>query len=113
MTVRKGPLSPRQARILDGMAAGQRHKEIATTQGLTLGVVRYEAMNAVRKFGAESTAQAMAMQGRAEAYIAAAELLEADIPQLERNGGVDEHVAHVLDGLARTLRDRAAALLPK
>lgn len=113
MTIKDGPLTPRQAVIVGHIAAGMRHKEIATQVGVTLGVVRQEALNITRKYGAETSAQALAMHSRAEAYLVAAELIEADVPQLRRNDDhVDDHVAHVLTGLAEILRNRAAAILP-
>ena len=113
VSIKDGPLTPRQAAIVGHIAAGMRHKEIARKLGTTLGVVRTETQNITRKYGAETSTQALAMHSRAEAYLSAAELLEADAPQLLDNGDdVDSHVAHVLMGLAKILRDRATALLP-
>jgi len=112
MTIKDGPLTFRQAAIVGHIAAGMRHKEIAKKVGVTLGVVRQEALNITRKYGAETSAQALAMHSRAEAYLLAAELIEADV-KAHPGGGHEWHANELLTGLAKILRNRAAAILPK
>lgn len=120
----EGPLTPTQMTVLKALGDGQTRQEIgdrisrrtregkiiARSEAHVSGVIRA----ATHKMGCTRSVNAVALYATAEAYLAAAELVEADVSQLRQNGGeVDEHVAYVLGELADILRQRAKALLPQ
>lgn len=113
MALKDGPLTPRQVRIIGLASGGLRQNEIARQLDVSYPVVRMEVQAIIHKFKAESSGQTYAMYARAEAYLSAAQLLEDARPLHPEDDDMDAHVWHVLDGIAETLRDRAAALLPK
>lgn len=113
MALKDGPITPRQARIIELASAGMRQNEIARKLEVSYPVIRMEVTAIVQKFKADSSGQVYALHARAEAYLSAAELIETGRPLHPESDEVDNHVWHVLTGLACILRERAAALLPK
>lgn len=110
-TIKEGPFTPRQERIIDYVIEGKRHKEIASLTGIGLSVVRQETITITHKMGATTSAQAVATYATATAYRnAAAQILGTRIP----NPGPEEtHVNHVLEGIAKLFQEWAAQRLPK
>lgn len=128
VTIKDGPLTERQTDIIERVIEGKRHKEIASIVtyhlqraddpepvrfvGCHLGVVRQEVTNITQKMGAKTSAQAVAKYATAIAYRnAAAQVLSVRTPNPDNE--VDEHVNHVLEGIAHLFQDWAAQRLPK
>lgn len=112
MRTSTGPLTDRQEVILDHLKQGLRHKEIAARTGVTLCVVRYDAHLITKKLEAGSTAQAVHKHSTAKAFKnAAAQILAARVPVPVDE--VEEHVNHVLEGLAALLTGWHDQRMPK
>jgi DNA-binding NarL/FixJ family response regulator len=60
-------LTPRERAVLRALAEGQTMKGTAHQLGTTLQAIRYTALQARRRLGAETTAQACCILARAEA----------------------------------------------
>lgn len=111
-TIKEGPFTPRQERIIDYVTEGKRHKEIASLTGIGLSVVRQETITITHKMGATTSAQAVATYATAIAYRnAAAQVLSVRVPDPDNE--TEEHVNHVLEGIAKLFQDWAAQRLPK
>lgn len=122
--ITEGPLTVRQKKILEAVSLGHSHDKIArdltreaqaeepSARPVTRPVVSMDLRNIRKKLACANSAQAAARFATRRAYLAAAELLELGKPPYPAPGSVDEHVCHVLDGLADVLRERAAQLLP-
>ena len=107
-----GPLTERQTRILDHMTNGHRYQKIGSLMGLTVHQVKLEAHAIIRKMGTKTAQEALAQYATARAYRNAAAQV--------RSGKVwspvdetEEHVNHVLDGIADLLRDWHDMRIPK
>ena len=112
MTAETGPLTERQKLILDDTIEGLTQKEIARKRGLTLATVGRDNMLTVFKFNARKTAQAVATYSTAIAYQnAAAQVLSVRV--VNPADETEEHVNHVLEGIASLFQDWAAQRLPK
>lgn len=109
---RTGPLSPRQIRILQLLAEGRTHAQIAEKLKSTRATVSQIITGSIHpKMDVRKTTEAVARLSRAEALnLAARELREAKVRQ--PNDDVDEHVNHVLDALAHELESLARKQLP-
>ena len=108
----KGPLTPRQFDILSAVATGELYQSIAHRMGKSRQVITNDMGYATQKMGAKTTREAIARYATYLAYNRAAEMLRSNklpVPIDE----TEEHVNHVLEGLANILTGRAAALLPK
>lgn len=112
MTIRTGPLTERQRQILEDTIEGLTQKEIARKRSVSLTVVGQDGMYAVRKFGARKITGAVAIYARYQAYHAAADKLEGARISSPL-GEAEEHVNHVLLGLAAELRKTGDRLLPQ
>jgi DNA-binding CsgD family transcriptional regulator len=107
-----GPLSDRQRDILHRLVAGETQREIASAYGLSESYVSQERCLAVRKLGSRTTAAAVARYRSYLAYREAADMIEGGripVPLVES----DAHVNHVLEGVAKAVRERAERLLPQ
>lgn len=107
-----GPLNALQVRVLKLLAEGKMHQEIADIIPCSRVNVTENARVAAVKMGAGSTAHAVAIFSRHQAYhTAAGRLLAARV----RNpvDATERHVNHVLEGLAAELRATGDRLLPK
>lgn len=108
----KGPLTDRQTDILDYMAKGHRYQKIGTLMGLTLAQVKMEAHALIKKMGAHTAQHALATYATAQAYRnAAAQVRSGKIWAPDNE--VDEHVNHVLDGIADLFKDWSDQRMPK
>lgn len=94
MNPRKGALTARQIQILDRMSAGIRYAAIGDELGLSVSTIKNQAHYIPDKFGAATMPEAVRTYATALAYRDAAARLRA----VKGNG--DEHVNHVLEGLA-------------
>lgn len=105
-----GPLNELQKRILEGMAAGKTQTVIAREVGRSRGYVSECMSGAVAKMGVDSSWQAVNRWCTYVAYRnAAAQIrsVKTHTPHL------DEHVNHVLEGIADLFQDWADQRLPK
>jgi DNA-binding CsgD family transcriptional regulator len=109
----EGPLTERQLTVLDGLTTGLRHAEISKTHGINLTVVRQEAAAIVRKMRCSTSAHAVAVYSQAVTYRSVAKRLRDGMIRDAQGFVTDEHVNHVLDGLALIYEERAASRLPK
>lgn len=110
--IRSGPLTPRQFEVLAAVSLGEPYQAIAHRMGKSRQVITNDVGFAAKKMGARSSREAVAKYATYLAYNRAAELLRTSkvpVPIDE----AEEHVNHVLEGLAAILSERAAALLPK
>lgn len=107
-----GPLTLREFNVLARVAEGETHAEIASSLNLSRGYISEQMTVAVSKVRAKSSHQACAVYGRYTAYRLAADRL-VDVRIKEPLDGAEEHVNHVLDGMAADLRARAARLIPR
>lgn len=107
-----GELSPIQVQTLKLLASGLDHREVAERIGRSRVSVTQNGGAIVAKMGARNTAHAVAIYSRYEAYhSAAAQLERARLPS--PLGEAEEHVNHVLEGLAAALRATGDRLLPR
>lgn len=107
-----GTLTERQTDILDYMAKGHRYQKIGTLMGLSVHQVKLEAHALIKKMGAQTAAHALATYATAQAYSnAAAQVRSGKI--WAPGGEVDEHVNHVLDGIADLFKDWSDQRMPK
>lgn len=123
VSIKEGPLTERQIRILNHLRAGKRHEEIAPMlapvpghssipQAVTVSVVKQECQNIRVKFGTSTVMQAVSLWATAQAYRETATLLGSHRPTHPDNE-TDVHVDHVLYGLMQILRERADRLTPR
>lgn len=106
-----GPLSDKQRDILARIVAGETQRQIAVSLGCSGSYVSQERYLAVRKMGMRTTAAAAARYRSYLTYLEAADMLEGGmipVPLVD----ADVHVNHVLEGIARLVRERAERLLP-
>lgn len=107
-----GPLTDRQTDILDAFADGLRGMQIATRLGVSVPLVRREVMHITAKLKADTFTQATRIYATAQAYRnAAAQVRGGRI--WSPVGETEEHVNHVLNGIADLFDDWAAQRLPK
>jgi DNA-binding CsgD family transcriptional regulator len=112
MSNKTGPLTKRQMIVLDHLLLGKRHAEIAKDTGISLMVVRQEVSFVTAKMGAGTSTGAAGQYATARAYAAtAARLLAGRIPAPV--GDAEEHVNHVLEGLATIFQQKSDTLLPR
>jgi DNA-binding CsgD family transcriptional regulator len=106
-----GPLNHRQREILAYVAAGKTHKWTAEKIGVSRVCVSENMRIAVRKLNCANASEAIGRWGEYRSYRRAAQMLEGASKghPLDR---VEQHVNHVLAGLAKILRDRADLLIP-
>lgn len=107
-----GPLTRRQTQVMDLLLDDRRQTEVAAALSVSPPYVSEEAQLAVRKLKARTLNGGVAAYATAKAYLEAAELIETSRPE-QSEGAADDHVWHVLTGIARTLRERAGRLLPR
>lgn len=108
----QGPFTERQERIVEGLMEGLTLKEIARRTGISLSTVGQENTTIIRKMKSRKVSQAVGIYAYAEAYRnAAAQVLSVRVPAPDNE--VDEHVNHVLEGIAHLFQDWAAQRLPK
>lgn len=116
VTIKEGPLTERQVRIIEGLLVGKRHEEISRNlstpdETVTVSVVKQECQNITAKFKAKTITQAVFVYSEAQAYRkAAAEILRGLIPV-----PIDEtevHTNHVLEDLAKLYQGRHDAWMP-
>lgn len=111
-TAQKGRLTRRQEKMLDLLIAGHRQKDIHTLIPVSASSVRNESTFIQRKLGSKTLQQATARYERARAYLQAAEMLRKGIIASPQDA-TEEHVNHVLEGMATVLVDHARRILPK
>lgn len=107
-----GPFTPVQQFVLMGLVQGKTQREIATETGVRESYVSAELAIARQKMNCSTTAHAVSTMATALAYLQAAKLIEADV-KAHPASGHEWYANELLAGLAKILRDRAAALLPK
>lgn len=107
-----GPLNPVQVRILQLLSEGKTHQEIASIIPCSRVNVSENVRVAAIKMGGGTSAHAVAIFARRQAYHAAAEkLLGARVRDpIDR---AEMHVNHVLEQLADELRATGDRLLPQ
>lgn len=101
MTIKDGPLTTRQVRIIELVSQGMRHKEIASKFGMSLAVVRQEVTTVTHKMGASTSHQAVALYARAQAFMDAATFVH------------DESHDPATEAIAEALDTRGRSALPK
>lgn len=112
MSIKDGPLTERQTRILELLQGGKRHKDITRLTGMGPTVVRQEAVNIINKLGSTTTAQAVSTYATATAYRnAGAQVLSVRIK--DPVDATEEHVNHVLEGIAALFQSWSHNRLPK
>lgn len=116
-TKHKGPLSPLQHQILALLCEGLEHAEIAMRVGFSRSYISEHVCASAAKMGLPTTAAAVARYGSYRAYLGAADLLLERGIMLRHVDGMpldpaEEHANHVVEMLAKTLRERAERLLP-
>lgn len=109
---RTGPLSELQHKMMLSLLTGASHVEAGRANGKGPTHTSNIVSAAVAKMGCRRTGQALGYYATHLAYLEAASVLEAAKIR-DPLGDVEDHVNHVLDGLASILRARAAALLPQ
>lgn len=116
VSIKEGPLTERQVRIIEGLLAGKRHEEISRDlstpdETISVNVVKRECMHITAKFKARTITQAVFIYSEAQAYRKAArEILKTRIPVPFDQS--DEHANHVLEGLAKLYQGRHDAWMP-
>lgn len=107
-----GPLNAVQVQILKLLADGLEHKEVAERVGQSRVSVSENVRTAAMKMDVSTSTAAVARYSRCQAYYGAADqVFRALVPN--PNGPEDEHVNHVLEGLAAALRATGDRLLPQ
>jgi len=109
---REGPFTDRQIQILDALIAGLRHRSIARELEVSESTTRNEMTNCGIKMGLDTSAQVFAVYSRAKTFQEAADLVRKDLVWSPKTR-TDEHINHVLGGLADLFEKHAAALMPK
>ena len=109
---RTGPLSERQIQILQLVAEGRTHAQIAEKLKSTRAIVSQIITGSIHpKMDVRKTTEAVARLSRAEGLnLAAQKLREAKVRRPD--GEAEEHVNHVLDALAHELESLARRQLP-
>lgn len=110
-TRNQGPLTELQRDILLRLVNGERQKEIAKELGYSEAHVSQENCLAAMKMGVRTTAAAVARYRSYLTYLEAADMIDGGrIPIVLTDA--DDHVNHVLTGIAQAVRERAERLLP-
>lgn len=107
-----GPLTDREFLVLKRVAEGETHGDIAESLELSRGYISEQMSSAVSKVGCHNSHQACSAFGRYTAYHAVAILVDRHKIK-EPIDSIEDHVNHVLDGLAAELRATAARLIPR
>lgn len=95
----EGPLTPAQSTIIGALAAGRRQNEIAQHMGKSQQYISGEVQIITGKMGAKTTAEAVRIFATAQAYRnAGVQVRSAKI--WSPVDAAEEHVNHVLDGIA-------------
>lgn len=111
MKITEGGLTERQRRILDMVAEGHSHDEVAKGLKLTTGVVKMELRNVRKKLSVPNTAAAVFLVGRQIGMRDAAWMNDKGVipvpctPEEEEQNWATER-------LSRELRETAAKLIP-
>lgn len=114
LPIDNGPLTERQTVIISHVRAGLRYRKVAEQIGISEVLVRREVVAITRKLRATTFQQAICLYTMAMAYRGVADMLDATSrAHLEQDGVAEDHVNHVLMGLANVYRYRAARLLPQ
>lgn len=106
-----GPLSPVQRQVMNGLLRGERQKDMAEELGCSEAHVSDELYVARCKLKADTTPEAAGRMSEALTYLRAAKMVEV-VKILHPADRAEEHVNHVLDGLATEYRNLAAKILP-
>lgn len=107
-----GPLTPRQTDIIELLAGGKRQKEAAAVMGVARSYISSELSIVTAKLSAGTGAEAVALYTRAKVWReVAARLRGGVIPQ--PLGNAEEHVNHVLEGIAAEYERAAQATVPQ
>lgn len=114
VSIKTGPLTERQKRIITYLREGKRHEEIVSLleEGSTVNVVKQECQNIRAKFRTNTVTQAVSLWATAQAYRETATLIGSHRPP-HVDDETDVHVDHVLYGLMQILRERADRLTPR
>jgi len=106
-----GPLTPFQQEAMLSVIDGAQQREAAKFLGTSAQYISGELALATSKLRAKTLTEAACRMATARAYVKAAE----DIDNARVWSPIDpaeEHANHVLEELAKILRDRAAKLIP-
>lgn len=109
---RTGPLTLRQVSILRRLGRGESHAAIGVALGLHAGSVSQDVAVARTKLGVKNSAEAIALVARHDAYLQAAHVLLGAVLR-NPDGEAEEHVNHVIRGIARSLELAAEGMLPQ
>jgi DNA-binding CsgD family transcriptional regulator len=114
LPIDNGPLTERQTAIIGHVRAGLRYRKIAEQIGISEVLVRREVVAITRKLRATTLQQAIGIYATAMAYRQVALMLDnASRAHPEEDGTAEDHVDHVLTGMAEVCRTAAARLLPQ
>lgn len=109
--VKEGPLTAQQIEILDAVSQGKTHGEVGRQFNRTRAWTSQHMMSVVAKMKARNSAEAIAIYSRHKAYLDVADMLLAARVRHPVDAAED-HVNHVLTGLAETYRAAARNMLP-
>lgn len=95
--------------LIENLAKGRGHKELATELGISRTAVTARLARIKDEQKVSTTAELLVRFGQRTAFLSASEALLQQ--RLENpDGEAEEHVNHVMEGLARYLRDRAQSI---
>lgn len=114
LPIDSGPLTERQITLIGHVRAGLRYRAVARELGISEVLVRREAVAIVHKLRCTTITQAIGVYATAQAYLRAADQLDTTSrTHPEQDGVAEDHVNHVLMGLANEYRAAAARLIPQ
>lgn len=106
-----GPLTAQQIEILDAVAGGKTHGAVAREMGRSRAWASNHMVSIVAKMSARNSAEAIAVYTRQKAFMDVADMLLAARVRHPVDAA-DDHLNHVLTGLAETYRAAARNMLP-
>ena len=107
-----GPLTNRQREILEALVAGKTQKELAAQLEFSETYISNEVTIAVAKMQSRTTAAAVARYRCYKTYLnVSALLLERGIVPVPMDAA-EAHCNHVIEDMAKLMRQRAERLLP-
>lgn len=109
---KEGPLTAQQIEILDAVSSGKTHGVVARQYGMTRGWVSNHMVSVVAKMKTRNSAESIAIYTRHKAFLDVADMLLAARVRHPVDAAED-HVNHVLTGLAETYRAAARNMLPE